>query len=185
MRGLLILIWTIGASGAIKDYTNYKVNLHNYIFIIESNHMSYRILLLKVLRVNVKNERDADLLLYLREKESVYDFWSEIRSYVEIMTSPEDLDRLTSWLKRHKMTWSVMISNVQERIDQEKIESQVNSTSLEASFLSYYMDWNSYQSEATILGWLKNVMEPFRDFCKTEVIGQTFEGRNMTIMKVS
>ena len=78
-----------------------------------------------------------------------------------------------------------MISNVQERIDREKIESQVNSTSLEASFLSYYMDWNSYQSEATILGWLKTIMEPFRDFCKTEVIGQTFEGRNMTIMKVS
>ena len=179
MWGLLLLISKFAISVSRKDYTNYKVFL---ILLNLINHVKYY---LKVLRVNVKNERDADLLLYLREKESVYDFWSEIRSYTEIMTSQEHLDRLTSWLKKHNMTWSVMISNVQERIDREKIESQVNSTSLEASFLSYYMDWNSYQSEATILGWLKTILEPFRDFCKTEVIGQTFEGRNMTIMKVS
>ena len=104
------------------------------------------------------------------------------------MTSPENLDRLTSWLKWHNMKWSLMISNVQDRIDQEKISSQVNSPSLESvidsSFLSYLMDWKSFQSEATILGWLKHVIENFYEYCETEIIGQTFEGRNMTIMKV-
>lgn len=86
------------------------------------------------------------------------------------------------------MKWSLMISNVQDRIDQEKIASQVNSPSLEmefdSSFLSYFMDWEGFQSEATILGWLKNVIENYCEYCETEIIGQTFEGRNMTIMKV-
>ena len=86
------------------------------------------------------------------------------------------------------MKWSLMISNVQDRIDQEKISWQVNSPSsemdIETSFLSYFMDWKSFQSEATILGWLKNVIENFCFYCETEIIGQTFEGRNMTIMKV-
>ena len=86
------------------------------------------------------------------------------------------------------MKWSLMISNVQDRIDQEKISWQVNSPSsemdVETSFLSYFMDWKSFQSEATILGWLKNVIENFCFYCETEIIGQTFEGRNMTIMKV-
>ena len=98
------------------------------------------------------------------------------------MTSPANLETLKSWLKKNNLEWSLMISNVQELVDDEKAQ-QVNSTSLNLE-LEFFMDWVSYKSEATILGWLKS-LEDWRPFCYTEIIGQTFEGRNMTIMKVS
>ena len=98
------------------------------------------------------------------------------------MTPPANLERLTFWLNKNNLKWSLVIPNVQEMIDDEKAQ-QVNSTSLNLE-LEFFMDWVSYKSEATILGWFKS-LEDWCPFCNTEIIGQTFEGRNMTIMKVS
>ena len=75
-----------------------------------------------------------------------------------------------------------MIPDVQELIDEEK--SQQASDSESGSVQALFMDWVSYKSESAILDWLKS-LESRSPYCRTEIIGQTFEGRNMTIMKVS
>ena len=98
------------------------------------------------------------------------------------MTSPANLERLKSWLQKNNLKWSLMIPDVQELIDDEK--SQQASDFESGSVQALFMDWVSYKSEAAILDWLKS-LESRSPYCRTEIIGQTFEGRNMTIMKVS
>ena len=45
------------------------------------------------------------------------------------------------------------------------------------------MDWTSYHSIEDIYGWF-DYLEETCDFCQKETIGQTYEGRDMVVMKV-
>merc|ERR1719384_318007 len=73
-----------------------------------------------------------------------------------------------------------MVADVETLIQLEKIPAG-NSSSRTSSLHS--MDWTSYHPIEEIYEWF-NYLETTFDFCETEIIGQTFEGQDMIVMKV-
>ena len=73
-----------------------------------------------------------------------------------------------------------MISDVQSLIDLEKIHSDSGKSNDE---VGHSMDWTSYHPLEEIYGWF-DYLETTYEFCESEIIGQSFEGRDMRVMKV-
>ena len=135
----------------------------------------------KVLRVYVQDEKEANYLTQL-EKENIYDFWSDTKAehHVDIMTSPDLMDNLESRLKEHNVNWTVVIHNVQPLMDAEKIPSEPK---LDKTILAHNMDWVEYHSLEDIYEWF-DYLETKYEFCEQEIIGESYEGREMRVMKV-
>ena len=73
-----------------------------------------------------------------------------------------------------------MISDVQSLIDLEKIHSDRKKSN---DNVGHSMDWTSYHPLEEIYGWF-DYLETTYEFCESEIIGQSFEGRDMRVMKV-
>merc|ERR1711942_278652 len=133
-----------------------------------------------VLRVNVENEAQAELLLQL-EEQGGFDFWSEVGlgRPLDVMTAPETKETLTQWLDDHSLQWSVMIEDVGVLI-QEQLIPAANAPEPHAK---HNMDWSSYHAMEDIYGWL-DYLEATFDFVETEVIGQSHEGQDMRVVTV-
>merc|ERR1712215_40031 len=128
-----------------------------------------------VLRVNVENEAQAELLLQL-EEQGGFDFWSEVGlgRPLDVMTAPETKETLTQWLDDHSLQWSVMIEDVGVLIQGQLIPA-ANAPEPHAK---HNMDWSSYHAMEDIYGWL-DYLEATFDFVETEVIGQSHEGQDI------
>merc|ERR1712066_141468 len=135
----------------------------------------------QVLRISVETEAQAAGLDQL-EKSGEFDFWSHIilGRHVDIMASPDGLPTLQRWLASQAMNWHVMIKDVEALIQLEKIPAGNSSMKADSR---HSMDWTSYHPIEDIYGWF-DCLETTYDFCETEIIGQTYEGQNMIIMKV-
>ncbi len=73
----------------------------------------------KVLRVEIPSRESFDLLASLEN----VDFWREgrIGDSSDIMTSPIDLAKVTSFLDSNNFAFSVMIENIQDLIKLEQV----------------------------------------------------------------
>ena len=112
-----------------------------------------------------------------------FDFWSNILvgKHVDVMTSEDNLEFLQSWLKSNNLDWSIMIPNVQALIELEKIPNEtLPSDQVKAG---HNMDWTQYHTLEDMYGWF-DYLETTYEFCETENIGESFEGRQMIVMKV-
>ena len=111
-----------------------------------------------------------------------FDFWSNILvgKHVDVMSSENNLETLTTWLESHNLDWSVMIPDVQSLIELEKIPEQKSSDIVTTG---HNMDWTQYHTLDDIYGWF-DYLESTYDFCETENIGESYEGRQMIVMKV-
>ena len=111
---------------------------------------------------------------------------------MDIHVSPEMEDELVAWVEERGMTWSVIVEDVGRLVENEKVRvlrkismcaiPQVESPRILHS--NHSMDWTSYHSLEDIYGWF-DYLEATYDFCEQEVIGQTYEGRDMIVMKVA
>merc|ERR1712172_438574 len=135
----------------------------------------------QVLRISVETESQASHLAQLEQSEE-FDFWSQIivGKHVDVMASPASLITLQQWLQARSLDWHVMVADVEALIQLEKIPAGNSSTRAESS---HSMDWTSYHPIEEIYGWF-DYLETTYDFCETEIIGQTYEGQNMIVMKV-
>ena len=134
---------------------------------------------IKVIRVELKNDADAKIISQIEAK---YDFWTEIRvgHHVDILSPPDTRNSLQSFLSDHNIDWAVMISDVQSLIDLENISADGEKSN---DNVSHSMDWTSFHPLEDIYGWF-DYLEATYEFCESEIIGQTFEGRIMKVMKV-
>ena len=137
---------------------------------------------LKVLRIGVETEVQASQLAQLERSEE-FDFWSQIivGKPVDVMASPATLPILQQWLQARSLDWHVMVADVEALIQLEKIPAGNSNSSRAES--RHSMDWTSYHPIEEIYGWF-DYLETNFEFCETEIIGQTYEGQNMIIMKV-
>eukprot|EP00095_Tigriopus_kingsejongensis_P005647 maker-scaffold695_size110128-snap-gene-0.19 protein:Tk05647 transcript:maker-scaffold695_size110128-snap-gene-0.19-mRNA-1 annotation:"unnamed protein product" len=134
----------------------------------------------QVLRVQVQ---DLDQLRVVQqiEKTELYDFWSNARiGLVDIMVSAQRTPYLSQELDHHKLEFHVMVQDVQELIDTEKMHlEQIRSNGKQG----HNMDWVSYHSLAEIYEYLDYLEESFEDV-STEIIGQSYEGRDMRLISI-
>ena len=155
---------------ALKQVTNLIILLLRFTFYSQ------------VLRINVQNDEDSSKMAELQNMPE-FDFWSNILvgKHVDVMTSEDNLEYLESWLKSNNLDWSIMIPNVQALIELEKIPNEtLPSDQVKAG---HNMDWTQYHTLEDMYGWF-DYLETTYEFCETENIGESFEGRQMIVMKV-
>ncbi|XP_012498339.1 PREDICTED: carboxypeptidase B [Propithecus coquereli] len=134
----------------------------------------------KVFRVNVENENHINLIHELASTIQI-DFWkpdsvSQIKPHgaVDFRVKAEDTDTVEDVLKRNELQYEVLISNLRNLLEAQ-FDSQVRAT---GHSYEKYNDWE------TIEAWTEQVTTENPDLISRSVIGTTFEGRNMYLLKV-
>uniref|UniRef100_A0A8D2CYR5 Carboxypeptidase B n=1 Tax=Sciurus vulgaris TaxID=55149 RepID=A0A8D2CYR5_SCIVU len=134
----------------------------------------------KVLRVNVEDENHLDLIRELASNNQI-DFWKpdavtqiRPRSTVDFCIKAEDSVTVEDLLDQHELQYEVLISNLRN-----VMEAQFDSRSRAAGH-SYtkYNDWE------TIEAWTQQIADENPGLVSRSIIGTTFEGRNMYLLKV-
>jgi len=126
-------------------------------------------------------KEQIEFLERLQETSKFYDFWSEVRSNrpVDIMVPPGMDKQLETELQEKGIQWSVMIKDVQENINMEKISSKRQ----EEPNTKHSMTWDEYHSLDDIYTYFDYLEETF-DYVSTEIVGQSYEGRDIRVVKV-
>jgi len=135
----------------------------------------------QVYRAIAKDQSDASYLQTLRTIREHYDFWTEVRitGPVDIMVPPGKQEQLEADLELKGISYEIMIPDVQKLIELEKLAAP----SKGAPNTKHAMTWDDYHTLEDMYTYLDYLEETF-DFVSTEVIGQSFEGRDMRVVKV-
>jgi len=168
MRFLLLLTLGISLSLAVHD------------FVLESANNDFSGF--KVYRTLPTEEYQTEFLENLQETSKFYDFWSDAKSRraVDIMTSPGMDSVLEAELDSHNIAWTVMISNVQELINKEN----AGAVHKDKAGSGHSMTWDDYHSLEDMYSYFDYLETTFSDIVSTEVVGQSYEGRDIRVAKV-
>ncbi|XP_055788896.1 carboxypeptidase A2-like isoform X2 [Salvelinus fontinalis] len=140
----------------------------------------------QVIRVNVESEEQI-LLLRALEQDTYWDldFWlhpvnTEVP--VDIRVPYSSLYAVKDYLHAHNIQFSVMISNLQELLDEEKAEMEENNMR-ERSSKSF--NFGAYHPLETIYSWMDGLVAAHPNLVTKEQIGTSYEGRPMYVLKFS
>ena len=145
-----------------------------------SKHLPNRYDNFKVFRVAIVDDASANVIN--NDLEAYIDIWAEPRVglHADIMVSPTDSSFVENKLKSRNMEYSVMVKNVQELMDAELVPAKG------ASKVStgHPMDWTSYHSQDDMEAYMDYLVEQYPALVSTEIIGKSYEGRDMRILKI-
>ncbi|XP_058517395.1 carboxypeptidase B [Ochotona princeps] len=134
----------------------------------------------KVLRVNVEDETHINLIQELASVNQI-DFWkpdsaSQIspHSAVDFRVKAEDIDSVENFLNQNELQYEVLIDNLKHVLE-EQFDSQVRATG------HSYVKYNNWD---TIEAWTKEVAAQNPNLISRSVLGTTFEGRSIYVLKV-
>jgi len=135
----------------------------------------------QVYRAVAKDQGEASYLQTLRMIRDHYDFWTEVRinGPVDIMVPPGLQGQLETDLELKGISYELMIPDVQKLIELEKIAAPKQETPNPR----HSMTWTEYHSLEDMYSYLDYLEETY-DFVSTEVIGQSYEGRDMRVVSV-
>jgi len=136
----------------------------------------------QVYRTHPQTLEQANYLQVLRQHRDHYDFWTEVREgrSVDIMVPPGKQAQLEEDLQLLKISHEVMIEDVQQLIELEKIPAASAET---AKDTKHSMTWTEYHSLEDMYTFL-DYLETTYDYVSTEEIGLSYEGRAMRLAKV-
>ena len=126
------------------------------------------------MRVNVDGEATGHSLHDVGDTLGL-DFWSELRvnAPVDVMVSPQNLDRLYHALDGRGIEHSVLIDDVQRLAE-----------SIKTADPGKMMSWDVYHPLEDMYEYMDYLEETFPESVSTEVIGQSYEGRDMRVIKI-
>ncbi|KAL2308866.1 hypothetical protein Nmel_005036 [Mimus melanotis] len=140
----------------------------------------------QVLRVTARNEEQMALLGVLGEQEELQvDFWRHPHSPghpVDLRVPFPNLQEVKKFLDSHNFSYSIMIEDVQELLDEEK-ESMKRSRRMKRS--SRMFDFTSYHTIDEIYDWMDVLVEDHPNLVSKIQIGQSYENRPLYVLKIA
>ncbi|XP_003789517.1 carboxypeptidase B [Otolemur garnettii] len=134
----------------------------------------------KVLRVHVEDENHINLIHQLADTTQI-DFWkpdsvTQItpHSVADFRVKAEDSVAVVNFLKQNNLKFEELISNLKNALEAQ-FDSRVRGTG---------HSYEKYNNWETIEAWTQQVATENPDLISRSVIGTTFEGRNMYLLKV-
>ncbi|XP_032119712.1 carboxypeptidase B [Sapajus apella] len=134
----------------------------------------------KVFRVNVADENQINIIRKLASTTRI-DFWkpdsvTQIKphSTVDFRVKAEDIVTVENVLKQNELQYKVLISNLRNVLEAQ-FDSRVRATG---------HSYEKYNKWETIEAWTQQVATENPDLISRSVIGTTFEGRAMYLLKV-
>ncbi|KAK5866915.1 hypothetical protein PBY51_011449 [Eleginops maclovinus] len=140
----------------------------------------------QVLRINVESEEQIKLLQDLETREELeLDFWLHPVSTelpVDLRVPRASVSSVTEFLNANNIAFSVLISNLQERLDEEKSEMMENNI-MERSSRSF--NFGAYHRLETIYDWMDTLVSQYSTVVSKVEIGKSYENRPMYVLKFS
>ncbi|XP_076589425.1 carboxypeptidase A4 [Chaetodon auriga] len=163
MKGLWLLLVLVAAAKAEKVFTGDQV-----------------------IRINVQTEEQIRLLQALQAQEEwELDFWRDPVSTelpVDVRVPRSSLSPVMEYLGAHSITYSVIINNLQEVLDEEKAEMQ-RSQMRERSTRSF--NFGAFHRLETIYSWMDTLVAQHPNLVTKQEIGRSYEDRPMYVLKFS
>jgi hypothetical protein len=105
-----------------------------------------------------------------------YDFWTTPNGLgvTDIMAAPEQIPELVKVLEQHGMDYTIKFNDVEKLVEDERIANE--------KAYSGRIDWVSYPNYAAIVDFLTTINS---NIATVSVIGQTTEGRDIHVVKIS
>ncbi|PSN31887.1 hypothetical protein C0J52_20822 [Blattella germanica] len=113
-----------------------------------------------------------------------FDFWNEPRvpnTHLDIMVSPQEQPRFFQFLKQNQINCTVLFDNVQRAIDAEDLNQKMKAHTTTSRAVSF----DQYYRHAQINAYLQELASTYPNLVSLENIGQTYEGRDMIVIKIS
>ncbi|XP_030280556.1 carboxypeptidase A4 [Sparus aurata] len=140
----------------------------------------------QVIRVNVQNEEQIELLQALESQEAwELDFWLDPVSTelpVDIRVPRSSLSSVKEYLRVNNIAYSVLINNLQELLNAEKAEMEMNQMK-ERRTRSF--NFGAYHSLETIYSWMDTLVAQYPNLVSRQEIGKSYENRPMYVLKFS
>ncbi|XP_060805043.1 zinc carboxypeptidase A 1 [Amyelois transitella] len=117
----------------------------------------------------------------LQNSDSLYDFWTDpipSAEYVSVLASPGNKGELERILNVNNIVFDVMMSNIQEAIDKEKVNTYARSNIRN-------MTWDAYYVLDDIYYWMKDLAVTYPAIANVIVGGISYEGREIRGIRIS
>ncbi|SSD62193.1 related to Putative metallocarboxypeptidase ECM14 [Saccharomycodes ludwigii] len=164
----------------LNDYSDYKVIRCNKT-IFEENLYNKRSEINKNKNKNKNNyyyENVFKIDNNSDQTEDHLDIWAKSRDFIDIRIHKGD----------HVPKYcNIMIEDVQSTIDKQMVLEEEKEENNKLSFLkqSAHPFFNTYQNLDEINNWLSELSSNFSELVSMEIVGQTFEGREMKALHIS
>ncbi|CAH8537389.1 unnamed protein product [Schistosoma turkestanicum] len=180
MKILLFLLMNISISGLILQILLIKITLPHTITASHTHYYNF-----KVLRMQISDRKSLNTIsdLSLNEPEN-YDIWTFPRyqnTSMYISVSPVGFRNLTNYLDHMKISYEIIVSNLQKAILDEQRENHFRRVS---SFLRTGRSKPYYKSFNEIVQYLDQLSRT-HSHMTVEDFGYTAEGRPMKGVKIS
>ncbi|KAL0819455.1 hypothetical protein ABMA28_007560 [Loxostege sticticalis] len=127
--------------------------------------------------------KTEDHLKFLKEleHEGKLDFWKpvdHVGDYASVVAPPEMRKEFERSLKKRSIHSEMMLENIQEAFDSQIYSRKRRSAGPE-------MFWTNYQTMEDIYEWFEYLARTHSDIVSLVTIGRSFEGRNITGVRIS
>lgn len=131
----------------------------------------------KVIRIEIKNEKQLNLLRELETADHSFKFWESpegVGTYTDLVIPPHKINDIDDVLKRFGFEYQTIIENVQKIIDNEKVGGRDDD-----------LTWDKYYPLEAIYEWVANTAQENSKYVTPFEIGKSFEGRPILGVKIS
>lgn len=132
-------------------------------------------------KVQPEREEHVAFLKDLFEADDGLDFWkppSVVGEYVSVVAPPEMRAEFELALNKRSISSELMLENIQEAFDAQVVSRRKRESSRE-------LFWTNYQTIEDIYDWFNYLAETRSDIVSVVTIGQSYEGRNITGIKIA
>lgn len=132
-------------------------------------------------KIHPQTEKDIKFLNELPKNGENLHIWklpSTVGDYASVVSSPEKKASFEHSLRKRSINYEVMMENIQQAFDDQIMSRKRRDTRRQ-------LFWTSYQTLEDIYEWFHYLAEQHSDIVTIIQAGQSFEGRNITGVKIS
>jgi len=145
----------------------------------------------KVLRIVPKDQSQLEAIIVFQQQNNApgqISFWlepSSVNRPIDVMISPENAEAFRRFLSERNMQSEVLIENVQNLVDEQKSHiDMVSQNAFKFGDDPSAFPIDQYHSFEEIYNWVDSLVAKYPGHVSTQSIGNTFEKRDMRLVKI-
>lgn len=143
-----------------------------------------------LMRITPQDQYHLRLLAALVDKSDVSGvaFWKEptmVNENVDILVPPDLKDYLTALMLTNGLRFNIVTDDLQSLVDEERRTRSVEDSSERSDQTSKsFFNLSAYHTYDEIMSYLDYLNSTCNSSCSTQVIGKTYEGRDLKLIKI-
>ncbi|CAB3234180.1 unnamed protein product [Arctia plantaginis] len=110
--------------------------------------------------------------------------WGGSESSIDVLIKPKVIENVTTVLRSKDIPYSIMIEDLQQRINEENPPLDENEIELQDR-RGHRMTWKQYHRVEDIHGFMNYLAETYPSIISVNTIGKSHEGRDLKVLRIS